>query len=235
MRTIDCPQLSPEWWRHHKGRPSASNFGRIMTPAKRNYSAQALKYACELVAELVNPNEPWLSPSQAGPFRSTAMENGLNFEDDARRAYAMLTDNEVRQVGLCIDDSGRFICSPDGLIGDDGGLELKVPQIATQAEYLLAGGLPPEYAGQVHGSLIVTGREWWDFFSYAPGLPPLRIRVEPDDFTAALRRCLDQFWDEYAEVCSKLGVELPAGLEAGPEPTGDMGDWAERPAGAAAR
>lgn len=203
MIIVDCEQLSLEWWQTRRGVPTASQFNRIITPAKRRYSSQARKYACELVAELRDFNPPWLS-NQGRPYRSTAMQNGVDTEPEARRWYEVERNTDVTRVGFCLSDDLRFGCSPDGLIGDDGGLELKCPLLATQAEYLDAGVVPLEYLPQVHGSLIVTGRQWWDFMSYAPGLPPLLIRVVPDDFTEALRTCLDRFHEEYQELRRKL-------------------------------
>lgn len=208
MKIIDCPQLSQEWWEARRGVPSASNFGRILTPAKRGYAKGARSYAYELIAELVALNPPWLS-NQGTPFRSTAMQNGVDTEPEARGYYTMTTGNEVCQVGFCLTDDGRFGCSPDGLVGDEGGLELKCPDLKTQVEYLDRGVLPPEYAGQVHGQLIVTGRKWIDFLSYAPGLPAFLLRITPDDFTEALAAGLDEFWDEYSDLKRKFGLELP--------------------------
>ncbi len=174
-----------------------------MTPAKRQYSAQARKYACELIADASELIPPYFS-GRGGPVRNSEMQYGVDTEPEARRWYALERDTDVKQVGFCLSDDLRFGCSPDGLVGEDGGLELKCPLLKTHAEYLDDGGLPLEYVPQVHGSLIVTGRKWWDFMSYAPGLKPLLIRVFPDDFTEALRKCLDRFWTEYIQLIDKL-------------------------------
>lgn len=242
MRIINCVQCSPEWWIARRGVPTASNFGRIITPAKRGYSSQARKYACELIAELSEPNPPWLT-NTGRPIRNTAMQNGVGTEPEARRFYAMDQNVDVREVGFCLTDDLRYGCSPDGLVGEDGGLEIKCPLLATHAEYLDAGEVPPEYLPQVHGSLVVTGRKWWDFLSYAPGLPPLLVRTYPNDFTAALRNCLDRFWGEYQALRRKLVPPADAGDAWEPErldadeaePGGSMSDWAQKPAANAAR
>ncbi len=71
-------------------------------------------------------------------------------------------------------------------------------------EYICKGVLPDDYKAQVHGQLIVTGRDWVDFMSYFPGLPKFLIRVEPDDFTDKLRSYLDRFWDMYQGMLAKI-------------------------------
>ncbi len=202
MRIVQCEQLSPTWWSARRGVPTASAFDRIMTPAKRAYSAQARKYALELVAELADLNPEHFTGH--GVYRSTAMTHGVNTEAEARRWYCLERNTDVTQVGLCLTDDLRFGASPDALVGNDGALELKAPMLKTQAEYLDEGVLPTEYKCQCHGELIVTGRSWVDFCSYAPGLPALLIRVVPDDFTKALKDCLEKFWTEFMEIRRKL-------------------------------
>ena len=66
-----------------------------------------------------------------------------------------------------------------------------------------------DYLAQVHGSLIVTGRKWWDFMSYAPGLEPLRIRVVPDKYTQELAEELEKFWKRFQLAKAKL-MKKPA-------------------------
>lgn len=200
MKAFDCDQYSPEWWRLRRGVPTASEFGRILTPKTMKLASAADDYVCELVGDIA-----CLSSDYAA-FRPTskAMDAGTLTEPEARRYYEMETGQDVQQVGFCMTDDERFGCSPDGLVGEDGGLELKCPLLKTQAAYLMDGGLPAEYRAQVHGCLIITGRAWWDFLSYAPGLDPLLIRVTPDEYTLALRGALEIFWVRFQEAKAKL-------------------------------
>lgn len=198
MKILDLKQGSPEWFLARRGIPTASNFGKIITPKTGKLSAQAEDLAYELVADLFR-----LGPPEDKPV-TPAMLYGQETEAEARRWYELERGLDVRQVGLCLTDDGRFGCSPDGLVGEDGGLELKCPLLKTQVKYLCEGGLPDEYRAQVHGALIVTGRAWWDFCSYAPGLPAHLVRVEPDTFTDALRRVLDEFRGIYDRVLAKV-------------------------------
>lgn len=200
MRVIECRQLTPEWWEARRGVPTASQFGRILTPKTLKPSAQADAYIDELIGDLVSLNPPVFSQNGY----TAAMTAGREFEPEARRFYEMERGVDVREVGFVMDDLGRFGCSPDGLVGDDGGLELKCPLPKTHAGYLREGGLPVEYAPQVHGSLVVTGRAWWDFLSYAPGLPEVLVRVTPNEYTEALREALEVFWARYMEAMDKF-------------------------------
>jgi len=200
MKIIDCEQYSVEWWQAKKGVPSASNFDRILTAKTGKASAQAEDYIAELIADLHTD----LLPERAELAGTRAMRNGLELEPEARRWYALVRDVDVQRVGFCVTDDGRFGCSPDGLVGDEGGLELKCPLGKTQVKYLRAGTLPDEYRPQVHGALIVSGRPWWDFLSYCPGLPPLLIRVRPDDYTERLRQALESFWADYKTALANI-------------------------------
>jgi hypothetical protein len=196
VKVIDCDQYTPEWWNARRGVPTASEFARIVTPAKGDYSKQAEGYICQLIADLYDPFY-----GQQEDYVSAAMKNGTMMEPEARFFYEMKRNVEVAQVGFCLSDCGRFGCSPDALVGDDGGLELKSPQASTQVAYLLAGGgLPDTYKPQVHGSMVVTGRRWWDFMSYHRQHKPVLVRVEWDDYTDRVAQSLDRFAGELDEA-----------------------------------
>lgn len=201
MIAVACKQGSPEW--HAERRQciaTASRFGDILTPKTMKLGAGARTYAIELLAQEIVPPHYWIKQD----FQSLAMLNGTNTEREARDFFAFDTGLEITEVGFLKTDCGRFGCSPDGLIGEDSGLELKCPLHTTQIKYLLDGKLPPEYAAQVHGSMLVTKRPSWWFMSYAPGLPPLTVRVEPDAYTEALAEALEEFWKILTEMRVKI-------------------------------
>lgn len=204
MRVIACHQYSPEWFYHRCGIPTASEFDSIITPAKGE-QAKWDTYIHRLIADLYRPDY-----GIAEDYVSTAMENGSLIEPEARDWYAFQTGNKVEQVGFCTTDDGRFGCSPDALVGDDGVLELKCPEPHTHVGYLLAGVLPPKYRPQCHGHLIVTGRAWLDFMSFSNGLPPLLVRVKPDEYTEKLRTLLDGFWTAYQHTLALMPEPPPA-------------------------
>jgi len=199
MKIIDVEQNTQAWFEARLGIPTASNFDKIVT-MKGEPSKQAEKYLYRLAAERV-------SRQIENGYTNAFMERGHELEAEARKFYHLITTNEVKQTGLCLSDDGRYGCSPDGLVGDEGGLEIKCPIGSTQVAYLLSNDLPSEYYQQVQGTLLVTGRKWWDFVSYYPGLKPLIIRVTPDEaFQNKLKFELDSFCAKLDEVSQKIGA-----------------------------
>lgn len=209
MKLVECEQGTAEWFEARRGIATASRFSDLITPAKGVPRKSMVPYIYELLAEKYTGGVPL----GVEAYTSRAMQDGIDMEPEARACYNFLAGGEeVEEVGFCLADNGRFGCSPDGLVGEDGGLELKCPLPKTHIKYLVENELPAEYKAQVHGSLIVTGRKWWDFMSYAHGLPEFRIRVVPDDFTDSLRKCMEIFtakYDATEKQIRNLGVELP--------------------------
>lgn len=204
MKIHECKPFSPEHLALRRGKATASGAKRIITPAKWQYAAAAKEYAFDLACELIDPYYGFHED-----YQTAAMKNGTLMEPEARRWYEYETECDVTRDVFCISDCGRWGCSPDGLIGDDGGLELKSPTLKVHAQYLLAGELPTEYAPQVHWSLIVTERRWFDFMSYAHGLPPFRIRVEPNEKTDKLREAMELFWVDFTEIRDAIAALIP--------------------------
>ncbi len=145
-------------------------------------SSQAAGY----IAELIGETQALYLPEGVESYTNRAIRWGQQCEEEARRYYCMDRQCDVTNGGFCTTDDGRFGASPDFLVEPDGCGELKCPQPGTHVEYILGRGLPEIYKPQVHGHLIVTGRKWCDFLSYAPGLKPLLVRVEADDFTQSV-------------------------------------------------
>lgn len=198
MKTYDYPQRSPEWFAVRRGVPTASRFGQIVTPAKGELASSHVGLIHELIAERLCEG-----PASA-PFANYAMQRGIELEPEARQWVESKCDQPIAVPGFCTTDDGRLGCSPDGLIGDNCGLEIKCPMPKIHVGYLIAGTLPDEYRAQVHGSLIVTGRSYWRFVSYCPGLPALDLIVEPDAYTAKLRATLEAFLGLYEDALARF-------------------------------
>jgi YqaJ-like viral recombinase domain len=193
------PQYSAEYWQLRRGVPTASEANKILTAKTGKLSSSADEYINQLIADRV-----FFSPDfTTNRPMSREMAEGLDMEPYARNWYAMENPkSKVTEVGFCLTDDDRFGCSPDGLVDDDGAIELKAPALKTHVGYLrYHNELLNDYKGQVHMQLIVTGRSWVDLISYVPSLPPLVIRVVPDEYTDKLRDALDQFWDNYQAAC----------------------------------
>ena len=197
MKIVQAEQRSEEWFAARRGIPSASNFAKIIT-TKGEPSKQAEKYMFRLAGEKV-------SGITEETYQSAAMIRGCEMEKEAREFYELIKGATVEEVGFCLTDDGKVGCSPDGLVGEDGLIEIKDPIASTQVAYLLKGVLPLEYFQQVQGQLYVTGRKWLDFISYYPGLKPLMVRVLPDvKFQVNLDAELKKFCINLDEVVRKI-------------------------------
>ena len=216
MQILDCQQGSQEWMEARAGIATASEFHRIITPVNGSLSNGAAKYIDELLAERI----AGVDSDEADYFVSKQMARGHTLEPKARAQYAFDTGLDVKQVGFIIADDPLFGFSPDGLVGDSGGLELKCPDLKTHICYVRCGGLPADYRTQVHGSLALSGRDFWDFASYADwGLPLHRVRVVPDEYTASVADALREFkkqfeaalepWREYIDNPVPQDLDTP--------------------------
>ena len=166
-------QQSAEWFAARIGRVTASRVADVIAKPKSGYSASRANYLAELVAER-------LSGTRAEGFTNSAMQWGTDQEPEARLAYEFRTDEEVEEVGFfqhpVIAMSGA---SPDGLVSDDGLIEIKCPNTATHIETLLTGIIPGKYETQMLWQMACTGRDWCDFASFDPRLPEaMRLYVK---------------------------------------------------------
>lgn len=184
----DVEQGSPEWHALRLGIPTCSGLDKILTPKKLEISTSAPKYRNQLIAE-------WIVGHSLDKDENDYMERGKLLEPRARAWYEMHHDVEVRQVGFITRDDGKFGGSPDGLVDDDGGTEIKCPGIINHVGYMLnPDSLVAEYKSQVQGYFFLTDRKYWDLISFHPDLPPVVVRIERDEkYLAALPIPLEMF------------------------------------------
>lgn len=172
MIILEAEQGTQEWLAARVGRPSASQFHKLVT-SKGKPSTSADKYIDLMISErLTGRSEPI--------FVTDAMRRGTDLEPEARAYYELVTGNEVEEVGFILDNSGEFGCSPDGLVGD-GGLEIKCPAAHNHVEWARKKVCPSKHFAQVQGCMWITDRKWWDFMSYHPDMKPFIVRVERDE------------------------------------------------------
>lgn len=172
----EIEQGTEDWFRVRAGLPTASEFSTVMASGRNGgASITRARYLRKLAGEILTGD-----PAPEG-YTNAFMERGKELEDEARRLFAFMRDVEPQQVGFIRNDDTRAGCSPDSLLGEDSGLEIKVAIPAVQIERLQMGRLPPEHVCQVQGSMWVTGRQSWQFVSYCPKLPPLILTVERDE------------------------------------------------------
>jgi hypothetical protein len=179
VKILCTTQKTADWFTARTGRITASRIADVLNflkPKKDQPAEEGSKriaYRAELIAER-------LTAIPADHYVSKAMQFGTDYEDDARRAYELATETMVDQTGFVLHPAFDFAgCSPDGTIGTEGGLELKVPQTATHLSYLLADVVPEEYRPQMYFNMQCCELAWMDFASFDPRLPgPLKLFVK---------------------------------------------------------
>jgi len=198
MLILECEQGSDAWFAGRLGIPTASTFDKIITPTGKA-STQAEGYMNRLLAE-------WLMGKPVDIEKSEWMLRGNELEDQARCYHAFTEDVQVQKVGLVYRDEVKMVAaSPDGLIGEDGGLEIKCPAPWTHVGYLLGGKCPTDYIPQVQGNMYVTGRNWWTFLSYHPDMEPMMVKVERDDeYIQTMDKMLNEFISKLLHRREKL-------------------------------
>ena len=168
------------------------------------------KYAYELLAEEVI-GRPLDDAS------SSFMERGKELEEAARAWYSFDQDVEVQRVGFVMRDDGKCGCSPDGLIGEAGCVEIKCPSAGVHMAFLLGNPADNKYYSQMMFTLWVCEREWIDFVSFCPGLPSVLVRfVRDEKFIVAMNACVDTMLallDQHRATLAEMGALPPLAFE----------------------
>lgn len=190
---INCEQGSSEWLSARLGIPTASEFSTVMAKGEgKTRKAYMLKLAGEILT-----GEPMES------YNNANMERGKVMEDEARNLYSFVRDVEPIRVGFI--RNGNAGCSPDSLLGDRRGLEIKTALPHIQIDRLIKNELPSEHKAQVQGSIWISERDEWDFVSYWPKLPLFIKPVPRDDaYITNLSGEVDRFNDELQKVVEQI-------------------------------
>lgn len=184
-------QGTEEWLEARRGILTASVIGKLITPktmkVASNDTARALirTLAAERITGHIEP-----------VYVTADMEFGQMIEPIARQMYAEWQNVEVREVGFITReiDGHTLGYSPDGLVGDDGLIEIKSRRQHIQLDTILTGKVPGANMAQIQAGLLVTGREWCDYLSFCPQMPLYRIRVKPQKlWQNAIREALETF------------------------------------------
>lgn len=169
MEIFNCEQGNPEWFAARVGIPTASMFGTVLAKGE---GKTRRTYMMKLAGEIIT-GRPMDS------FSSEHTDRGHDQEPIARDLYAFQTGNQCELIGFIRD--GRRGASPDCLVGEDGGAEIKTRLAHLQAELLCSGAVPPLHTPQIQGNMWVSKRKWWDFVSYCPDMPLFVRRVARDE------------------------------------------------------
>jgi putative phage-type endonuclease len=177
----EIEQKSDEWFAARCGKFTGSRFADVLAKSKKD--GKPLKARQDLIWTLAAERIQGYQPKGASSY---AMQWGVDNEPLAREAYEIKTGEFVTEAGFIVHHKFEFVgISPDGLINDDGGLEIKCPKSPEIHLQRFIHGVPEEYKPQIQGGLWVTGRKWWDFVSYDPDTAEdfklLTIRVLRDE------------------------------------------------------
>lgn len=199
-------QRSDEWIQARVGSLGASKIGDALSRLKKSNerTQKAQDFMDELAAERLTG-----LPAR----RVNALQWGVDHEPEARAAYAFRTNAAVTEVGLIPHPTiARAHCSPDALVGDDGGLEVKCPTSAVHFRTIIDGVVPEEHLAQIVWCMACSGRQWWDFLSYDPRFPPglqmfERRVVRDDGVVAAMEKDAIAFLAEIDQLMALIKPE----------------------------
>lgn len=196
-------QGSQEWLQERLGHVTASRLSDVLATIKTGGAASRRNYRAELVAQRLTGNIE-------SSFTNAAMQWGTDNEPIARSEYEVRTGVFVDQVGFIKHPSILWAgASPDGLVGVDGLIEIKCPNTATHIDTLLSRLIPSQYINQMLWQIACTGREWCDFVSYDPRMPPelsyfcQRFNPQLEQIKEA-EQAVITFLSEVEETLSKL-------------------------------
>jgi len=196
-------QGSAAWFAKRCGKVTASRVADILAKTKTGPSASRANYMAQLVAERLTGT---VEPS----FTNAAMQWGVDNEAAAREAYEADRFVAVEQVDFVLHPTLEMAgASPDGLVGTEGLIEIKCPNTATHIETLLSGEIPGKYQIQMAFQMACTGRQWCDFVSFDPRMPPelqmFVARYDRDEDTISnMEEAVSEFLADLAEKVERL-------------------------------
>jgi putative phage-type endonuclease len=199
-------QGSPEWFAARCGKVTASRVVDVLATIKTGESASRKNYRADLVVERLTGNK-------TEGFSSPAMAWGVETEPQARAAYEARTGNFVDQIAFVDHPTiPNFGCSPDGLVGEDGLIEIKCPNTSTHIDYIEDDQPPKKYIGQMMAQMACTGRKWCDFVSFDPKLPDglqlFVVRLYRDDkYILVMEDAVSMFLKEVDEKVEFLNAK----------------------------
>lgn len=208
MLIEDLEQQSPEWLEMRKGLVTGSMVANVCGKYKRQKPNEPAKYLQGRENYMLDLAVTRLTGMMPDRYVSQAMEFGTEYEPLARAAYERHLDVEVKEVGFAMHPKiDWFGASPDGLVGDDGVLEIKCPNSTTHLSYLMEGVVPEQYLPQMKAEMLCAERQWCDFVSFDPRMPKnLRLFVRRLDRDEPMLRQLEEEVEKFlAELDTLMG------------------------------
>lgn len=211
-------QRSPEWYEARRGIVTASTVAQLITA--KTVAVASNDYSRSLTAQLVAER---ITGRVEPTYQNNDMLRGILDEAVARQAYAE-HHAPVDQCGFVIraEHGWTLGWSPDGLVGDDGAIEVKCPRAKEHVRTILADEVPAQHVPQCQAALLVSGREWIDYVSFVGEMPLYVKRVEPDErWAAAIIKAVMQF-EQTAEEMITDYRERVEGMPVAPASSYDL-------------
>lgn len=210
----DGPQRDDEWHAQRRGIPTASKFSVIMAQGEDGEdSVTRAKLMNTMAGEII-------TGETASTFRNEDMDRGIEMEPEARAYYARTTFSSVIEVGFIkriiknpLAEKPLVVgCSPDALVDDDGGLEIKVSRADLLIPILRKGaaGLPTKHRAQCQGNMWVAGRAWWDLLIFCRGMPAAKFRIVREEvYIKKIRDAVEKFDYELDRLVKEIQAMRP--------------------------
>ena len=194
MKHHNIEQNTDEWLSLRLGKFCSSTFKELfMSKNTAGYRNAIYKVVFER-----------LTGESPESFTNDWMARGHELESEARKRYEVENFTTVKNGGFFEYDEW-IGSSPDGLIGDDGLIEIKCPKYSTMIEYMLKKELPKEYYWQIHGQMFATGRQYVNFVAYHPVLDLVIVRVDRnEEAVKQLKNALNEAIEKAKEILKEL-------------------------------
>lgn len=191
------PQLSLEWFQAKLGIVSAGSFSKVLAKGQGKVRKG---YMLKLAAEI-------LTGEHRDTYQSQDMIYGTEHEPRAREEYSFVAGNSVNQIGFC--KRGRIGASPDGLVGSEGGIEIKSVIAETQIETVIGNKVPSGHKAQIQGNMFVLDLKWIDFVSFSPSIKGknyifIKREFRDDKYISNLEFELIKFIGELDDLVEKI-------------------------------
>lgn len=184
-------QRSDEWYKIRAGKLTASSFHTCLGNSETR-NTLLLKITAERITGKLIENT----------YSNSDMERGVNNENIARIGYELFSDNTVQEVGFCeLDD--WVGSSPDGLVGEDGIIEIKCPKETVFLNQIIHNKIKPEYLTQIQFNLYVLDRKWCDYIAYNESFNLYVKRVERDE----------EYIDKIKENIERCKIDIQKNIE----------------------
>ncbi len=208
----EIEQKSWAWFTARAGKVTGSELGNLITD-KGNIRGWNTEMPNSYLHRKLA--EKWRGQALQSFQGNRQTDQGIMFEDRARKHFASFLECDIETVGGLESDDGQLWCSPDGIISETIGLEIKCPNVDTHVGWLLDGPqVPEEHVLQVQFALFLTGWQQWQFLSWVPDMPHLAVTVErASEITSIIRSALDDYQIRFENGWHKL-----CELNGGPPP-----------------